>query len=61
MNNSKPPSSPHLLNGTPQYHQDINKNTSETYKNSCETNTNTTEPESHQNQTRNKKQTFVEV
>ena len=35
MHNSKSPSSPHLLNGTPNYHQDVNTNTSVDNKNSC--------------------------
>ena len=48
MNSSKPPSSPHLLNKTPNYHQDVNTNTSEANKNSCETKKNTPEPENVQ-------------
>ena len=49
MSSSKSPSLPHLLNGTPTYHQDVNTNTSGANKNSCETNKNIPEPE---NQTR---------
>ena len=59
MNSSKSPSLPHLLNGTPNYHQDANTNKSGANKNSCETNKNIPEPENLQSQTRNKKQTFV--
>ena len=59
MNSSKSPSLPHLLNGTPNYHQDTNTNKSGANKNSCETNKNIPEPENLQSQTRNKKQTFV--
>ena len=51
-NSSKSPSSPHLLDGTPTYHQDINMNTSGTKKNSCKTNKNIPEPEKLQTQTR---------
>ena len=60
MNRSKSSSSPHLLNGTPTYHQDVNTNISGANKNSCETNKNIPEPENLQSQTRNKKHTFVE-
>ena len=60
MNSSKSPSSPHLLNRTPTYHQDVNTNTSGANKNSCETIKNIPEPENLQSQIRNKKQEFVE-
>ena len=59
MNSSKSLSSPHLLNGRPTYHQDVNTNTSGANKNSCETNENIPEPENLQSQTRNKKEAFV--
>ena len=59
MNISKSPLSPHLLNGTPNYHQNVNTNTSEANRNSCETNKNVPKPEHQQSRTRNKKQTFV--
>ena len=59
VNSLKSPSSPHLLNGTTNYHQNVNKNTFEANKNSCETNKNIPEPENQQRQTRNKKETFV--
>ena len=36
MNSSNSPSSPHLLNGTPNFHQDVNTNTPGANKNSCE-------------------------
>ena len=45
MNNSKSPSSLHLLNGTPNYHQDVNTNTPGANKNSSETKKNIPEPE----------------
>ena len=38
INCSKSPSSQHLLNGTSNYHQNVNTNASEANKNSCETN-----------------------
>ena len=38
MNVSKSPPSTHLLNGTPNYHQNVNTNTFEANRNSCETN-----------------------
>ena len=47
------------MNGTPNYHQDVNPNTSGMNKNPCEMNKNMPEPENLQSQTRNKKQTFV--
>ena len=59
MNSSKSPSSLHLLNGIPTYHQDVNTNTSGANKNSCETNKNIPEPENLQSQTQNKKHAFV--
>ena len=59
MNSSNLPSSPHLLNRTPNYHQNVNKNTSKANKNSSETNKNISEPEYQWSQTQNKKQTFV--
>ena len=59
MNSSKPPSSPHLLNETPNCHQDVNTKKSGANKNSCETKKNIADPENVQSQTRNKKQTFV--
>ena len=59
MNSSKSLSSPHLLNGRPTYHQDVNTNTSGANKNSCKTNENIPEPENLQSQTRNKKEAFV--
>ena len=59
INISKSPSSPHLLNGIPNYHQNVDKNTSEANKNSFETNKNIPELENQQSQTGNKKQTFV--
>ena len=59
MNSSKSPSSPHLLNGTPTYHPDVNTNTSGANNNSCKTNKNIPEPENLQGQTRSKKQAFV--
>ena len=59
INISKSPSSPHLLNGIPNYHQNVDKNTSEANKNSFKTNKNIPELENQQSQTGNKKQTFV--
>ena len=59
MNRSTSPLTPNLLNGTPNYHQNVNTNTFEANKNSCETNKVIHEPENQQNQTRNKKQKFV--
>ena len=58
MNSSNSPWSSHLLNGTPNYHHDVNMNTSGGNKNSCETN-NIPEPDNLRSQTRNKKQTFA--
>ena len=46
------------MNGTPNYHHDVNTNTSGGNKNSCETN-NIPEPDNLLSQTRNKKQTFA--
>ena len=45
FSSSKSPSSLRLLNGTPNYHQNVNTNTSEANKNSCDTNKNIPEPE----------------
>ena len=59
MNSSKPPSSSNLLNGTPNYHQDIKTNISGANKNSCEKNKNISEPKNLQSQIWNKKQAFV--
>ena len=59
MNSSKSPSSPHLLNRTPNYHQDVKTNTSGAIKNSYEINKNVPKPKNLQSQTRNKKQTNV--
>ena len=56
MNSSKSPSSLHLLNGTPNYYQNFNTNTSRANNYSCKTNKNIAEPEKLQSQTRNKKQ-----
>ena len=58
-NSSKSPSSAHLLNGTPKYHQNVNTNTSEVNNNLCETNKNIPQSENQQCQSQNKKQTFV--
>ena len=48
MSSSKSLSSPHLLNGPPIYHRNVNTNTSGANKNSCETNKNIPEPENLQ-------------
>ena len=45
MNSPKLPSSPYLLNGTPNYHQNVSTNTSGVNKNSGETMKNIPEPE----------------
>ena len=47
------------MNGTPNYHQNVNTNTFEANRNSCETNKNVPKPEHQQSRTRNKKQSFV--
>ena len=40
INSSKSTSSPHLLNWTPNYHQNVNTNPTEANKTSCETDIN---------------------